>query len=297
MATLSQLEAEPWWDREIVTSPMVGLGLQLRGAYGTGALSIGIKGNVAHLSGGHRSQEWIKNSAWCTNRNYATQAGLAGDQLRYCSALDFAPAAWGSADNRAKMIVLTRRVIDAMKAGRCDELVEVFGTLDGEKVAGWRNDLNVAVSSDSSHLDHIHLRFDRRYVNDNAVMSRTAAILLEDDMAFDAEEKADVRTLPWTYNGAGVGENTSTGNQTNGQPNRQILSYFDELLKGIRSIKAMVPAGMQAKLDAILAAAQDDGDTTVVLPPDAIADLQDIKAALAAVPDAVLDAEAGRLAG
>lgn len=187
MATLAQLQAEPLWGREITTSPMVGLGLQLRTAYGTGALSVGIKGNERHLSGGHRSQEWIKGSAYCTNRNYATQSGLLGDQPRYCAALDFTPGAWGSADNRAKMRVLTGRMITAMKAGLCDEVLEVFGTLDGQTVTGWRNDLNVVVSADSSHLDHIHIRFDRRYCNDNTVMANVAAILLGDDDVSKAE--------------------------------------------------------------------------------------------------------------
>lgn len=189
MATLEQLQAEPWWGRELTTSPMEGLGLQLRAAYKAGPLSVGIKGNERHLNGGHRSQEWIRNSRYCTNDTYTVQSGLSGNQLRYCSALDFTPAEWGSTDNRNKMKVLTKRMVDAMKAGHCDEVIEVFGTLDGRNVTGWRNDLNVVVTSDSSHLDHLHLRFDRRYCNDNAVMSKVAAILLEEeDMALDAQD-------------------------------------------------------------------------------------------------------------
>lgn len=278
MATLAQLEAEPWWDREIVTSPMVGLGLQLRNAYNTGPASVGVKGNAAHLSGGHRSQEWLKRSAYCENRTYATQSNLTGTQLLVCSALDFTPGAWGTADNRAKMRVLTKRTIDAMKAGRCDELLEVFGTLDGKTVTGWRNDLNVVVSSDSSHLDHLHLRFDRRYANDNAVMSKVAAILLEDDMALTDD---DVRKI-WSFTLGASGPNTGVALQATYQ--------------NVGKLLGLTPADLVARLDGILAAAQDDGDTTVVLPPDAIADLQELKAAVAAVPDAVLDAEAARLA-
>jgi hypothetical protein len=51
-------------------------------------------------------------------------------------------------------------------------------------------------------------------------------------------------------------------------------------------------AALAAKLDAILAAAQDDSNTTVVLPPDAIADLQEIKTLIAAVPTAEENAQA-----
>lgn len=189
MATLAQLEDEIWWGREITTSPMTGLGLELRAAYNAGRSAVGIKGNEVHLSGGHRSQEWIKNSRYCENRNYAVQAGLSVDQVRFISALDFVPAEWGTVDNRNKMRVLTGRAINAMKDGRCNEVIECFGTLDGKNVTGWRNDLNVVVTSDSSHLDHIHIRFDRRYCNDNAVMRKVAKILLEDDVLTDAEIK------------------------------------------------------------------------------------------------------------
>jgi hypothetical protein len=279
MATLAQLQSEPWWGREIATSPMAGLGLQLRGEYGTGALSVGVKGNVSHLSGGHRSQEWIKNSAYCTNRNYATQSGLTAEQLRYNAAIDFTPGEWGTADNRAKMRVLTKRVIDAMKAGRCDEALEVFGTLDGKNVTGWRNDLNVVVTADSTHLDHIHIRFDRRYANDNAVMSKMAAILLEDDMPTPEEYAAAV----WKYNAASSANPVSA------------IARLNQAAASAATAAARTPADLDAQLDAILAAALDDGDTTVVLPPEGIAALEEIKASIAAVPEAVLDAEAARL--
>lgn len=200
MATLEQLKSEPWYGREITTSPMVGLGLQFRQAFQAGSGSVGIKGNEAHLSGGHRSQEWIRNSRYCTNRTYTVQTGLTGDQYRYCSALDFTPALWGSADNRAKMRVLTGRMIGAMKAGECEEVIECFGTLDGKNVAGWRNDLNEPASSDDSHLDHIHVRFDRRYCNDNAVMSKVAAILLGDDMALTDDDVKRIADAVWFRN-------------------------------------------------------------------------------------------------
>jgi hypothetical protein len=185
VASYAELEAEPWWDREIVTSPMTALGLQLRAAYGTGADSFGIKGNNKHLSGGHRSQEWINNSAYCTNRTYTVQSGLSGDQTRYVSAFDFTPGAWGSADNRAKMKVLTKRVIDAMKAGLLDELDECFGTLDGVTVTGWNNDRDTTVTADSTHLDHIHCRFDRRYANDNAAALKVQKVMLGDMLTTD----------------------------------------------------------------------------------------------------------------
>lgn len=65
-------------------------------------------------------------------------------------------------------------------------------------------------------------------------------------------------------------------------------------------IAADVPADLTARLDAILAAASNDGQ--VVLPPEAMTELAEIKAAVDALPDAaetadaVLDEQAQRLA-
>lgn len=47
--------------------------------------------------------------------------------------------------------------------------------------------------------------------------------------------------------------------------------------------------GLAGRLDAILAAAQDDGDTTVVLDPAALAELAAVREAVAAVPQATAD--------
>jgi hypothetical protein len=259
MATRQQLEAEPWWDREIVTSPMVGLGLRLRTAYNAGSGSVGIKGNEVHLSGGHRSQEWIKNSRYCENRTYTVQGSLAGDQWRYCSALDFAPGIWGTPDNRRKMIVLTRRAIDAMKAGQIPELIEVFGTLDGVHVTGWRNDLNVVVTSDSSHLDHEHLRFDRRYCNDNAVMSKMAAILLGDDMAITDADANLVADKTWFRD----------VNTESSEPAKTAWATLDDAYDNTNTIKtevAQLKLDVAAILDLLRNGGGSGGSTPAPLP-------------------------------
>lgn len=47
--------------------------------------------------------------------------------------------------------------------------------------------------------------------------------------------------------------------------------------------------GLAARLDAILAAALDDGDTTVVLAPEALAELTAVREAIAAVPQVTAD--------
>lgn len=174
MPLLSQLEAEPWWDREIVTDELAALGATMRQAWGLPADAIGTKGNEVHLRGGHRSQEWIRNSRWCTDRAYTVQAGLTADQIRHVAAFDVTPGEWGTPDNRQRMITITGRIVAARKAGKLPEITEVFGTLDGTTVYG---------GADSSHLDHLHLTFDRRQLHNAELMTRVANILQGDDMA------------------------------------------------------------------------------------------------------------------
>lgn len=182
MPLLAQLEAEPWWDREIVTDELAALGTTMRQAWGLPADAIGTKGNEVHLRGGHRSQEWIRNSRWCTDRAYTVQAGLTADQVRHVAAFDLTPGEWGTPDNRQKMIAITGRIVAARKAGRLPEITEVFGTLDGTTVYG---------GADSSHLDHLHLTFDRRQLHNAGLMTRVADILQGDDVALsDADAKA-----------------------------------------------------------------------------------------------------------
>lgn len=176
MATLGQLRAEPYWDREIVTPELVWLGRQLCAATGRPPGAVGTKGNTAHLYGAHRSQEWLLSSRWCTNRSYTVQRGLAGAQVRHIAALDFTPGAWGTADNRAKVRALTRRLVDAGLARQLPGVHEVLGTLTGQVPVGVDIPEGQLWSVDDSHLDHVHLTFDRRRLTDRAVMERVLAV-------------------------------------------------------------------------------------------------------------------------
>lgn len=248
MATYAQLEAEPWWGREITTSPMTGLGLSLRAAYGTGAASYGMKGNNRHLSGSHRSQEWIKNSAYVSpsGSTYTVQSGLSAEQARYIAGFDFTPGAWGTADNRQKMIVLTRRLTDAMKAGRLPQLRQCFGTLDGVTVYGWDNPTQRRITADDSHLDHIHGGMDRRLANDNTAVAGIGAVMLGDDMSVEdvttgiknAEYAAAKRTaLPGTEGADPTGK---YGRALNDSQNEIAARQLQPVLDAIAALDAKV---------------------------------------------------------
>lgn len=190
MATLLQLQTEPYWSREIVTAELGWLGSQLCARTGQPPGAVGTKGNIAHLSGGHRSQEWIKGSAFCTDRFYTVQPNLTAAQKRHIAALDFTPGVWGTRDNRRKVAALTGRLVDAGRSGRLAGVTEIIGSFDGVHAVGTTLASGATWWGDPSHLDHVHKTFDRRRLQDRAVMERVLAVALgeDDDMATSKEE-------------------------------------------------------------------------------------------------------------
>lgn len=185
MVSYAQLEAEQWWNREIVTTELDWLGDQLCAALGRPRSAFGAKGDNVHLNGGHRSQEWLLRSIHCTNRGYTVQSGLSADQLRHISAGDFTPGAWGTLGNRQLVAAQTRRLWDEAVAGNLPGVVEIQGTLNGTVTAGINLISGVTLRPSSSHLDHWHVRMDRRYLRDAGLMSKILKTVLAggDDMS------------------------------------------------------------------------------------------------------------------
>lgn len=189
MATYAQLQAEPWWGREIQPAPLVQLGNRLCAAHNRPRNAFGIKGDNAHLCGSHRSQEWIENSRFCTDRSYTVRSGLTAAQKRLICGFDYNPG------SEALMIQLCRRLDEAVRAGRLEQVTEWYGNDDGDnRVDGYDNVRNRIATSDSSHLWHVHISFDRRRVNDEAAVRAVGDVLLgqlpeEVDMPLDASDK------------------------------------------------------------------------------------------------------------
>lgn len=193
MPSLAQLQAEPWWRREVITAELAWLGDELCRRTNRPRSAWGDKGNEAHLNGGHRSQEWILNSDWCNNSSYTVQSGLSAEQLRHIGAGDFTPETWGSATNRALMVTHTGNLFAAARAGRLTGLRQIFGTLDGRRPIGLNVLSNSTTVPDDSHLDHLHFTFDRRYLRDAALMARIADIVTGDDMT--PEQQASLENV------------------------------------------------------------------------------------------------------
>lgn len=175
MPTLTQLRSEPWWNREIVTDEARWFQHELCRRTGRPLDAFGCKGNTAHLNGGHRSQEWILHSRYCTSRTYTVQSGLTAEQARYNSAIDFTPGS-----TRA-MIEQCNRIYAAMRAGQLEEVREFYGNINGDKIVdGFNNVANRPASADSSHLWHWHIGIDRRLMGSLPTMEKILAVVLGD---------------------------------------------------------------------------------------------------------------------
>ncbi len=167
MPTYTQLQAERWYNEELATPEMRAFGTRLCTALGVPAANFGSKGDNAHLNGGHRSQAWIENSRYCTNRTYAVEPGLSAEEKRWLSAFDITPK------TRAQMLQISQNLDRVVRSGALEEVVEWFGnTNDDQRVDGWNNIANAVATSDASHLWHLHGRLKRKVLRDPAVFDR-----------------------------------------------------------------------------------------------------------------------------
>lgn len=194
--TRTQLEAEVWWGREVSTPELYFLEAELCTRAGKPITRAGGKGDIRHLSGGHRSQEWLLNSIWCTNHTYTVQPGMTGEMLRWIGAYDWIPGEWGSAANRKAVAAATARIIAEMKLGLLPGLRQVLGTLDGVTPVGYDNVSGNTLHPDSSHLDHVHLTFDRKQMRNRAMMARLADLMIGSAM-----DPKDEDALKWRIEG------------------------------------------------------------------------------------------------
>lgn len=171
----SDITAEIWWDREIVTVPLDKLVDDLCTHYRVPRTNGGTKGNETHRKGRHRSIEWCLNSAFCTNPAYGTTDARdkRGNPL-HIRAFDFE---FPTAD---EFHAACRRLDAAVRAGRCPYLAEWFGTFDGRDVVGWFE--GHPGSADRSHLEHLHGGLWTEFADDPAALAELFNIITGADM-------------------------------------------------------------------------------------------------------------------
>lgn len=184
------ITSESWWGREVNAPTLVELGVKLREHYHLTAGAIGIKGNAAHTQGYHRSANWVRNSAYCTNRTYSvteTTGNRTPANADWCCALDLTLP-------HDDLLAACQRLDEAVRAGRLEKVTEWYGNDDGDsRVDGYDNIRNVVASSDSSHLWHLHLSFDRKRVAEDH--TDVFEILTGADMATAEEIATETLTL------------------------------------------------------------------------------------------------------
>jgi hypothetical protein len=72
---------------------------------------------------------------------------------------------------------VSQRLLNAKNDSRMYACREFYGSTDGRTVIGWDYSGGYAVSSDDSHLWHVHLSILRKYCNDAAALSGIAQVI------------------------------------------------------------------------------------------------------------------------
>lgn len=143
---------------------------QLFGAIQAGiptAINSGIVGDSAHTYGYHRGRDFVSPGDY--SAQYAQD--LAGDGQAACG-LDLTWADGGS------QFAVSQRLLDAAGDPRMAVVREFYGSVDGAHVIGWDYTGGYPVTSDDSHLWHIHLSIHRQFANDWAALAPVADVIV-----------------------------------------------------------------------------------------------------------------------
>ena len=145
----------------------------IRACYDT----VAAKTSSAKLGGIYANKPGYHNCrSQCSSSDYSVQKDY--DKKGNSSASGALDLTLGDAD----MKKMTQRLIDACKAGgnsgKLRALREFFGTTNGYDVTGMDVPGCYWVSSDDSHLWHIHMSSKRQYADDHAAWQDVAAVLL-----------------------------------------------------------------------------------------------------------------------
>jgi hypothetical protein len=139
---------------------------------GSAVLS-GILGDAAHTYGYHRGRNYVSTGDYSV-----IQADDRAGNGEAASALDIN-------FNPADMKLVTSRLIAAVNVRdpRLRALRSFFGTVNGSTVTGKDVRTGAWVSSDSSHLWHVHLSIYRRWADDAAELQNIASVITADAVA------------------------------------------------------------------------------------------------------------------
>ncbi len=186
MPTYAELETEAVYRNELVGPALSAFGVRCRNHFGVGADAFGTKGNNLHLTGRHRSPEWVRLSRFCTRRNYGTTdpRDTRGNQ-RLIRAFDLSLP-------RTVLFDVSRNLDAACRDGRAYMLAEYYGDMgDDSVVDGWFEGHDS--TSDNSHKTHAHGGLWTIYADDAGALGDLFDIMIgtptkEDDMLMLAKD-------------------------------------------------------------------------------------------------------------
>jgi len=89
----------------------------------------------------------------------------------------WAAAALDITPNAADQKTMSQRLLNAKNDSRMAPIREFFGSTNGTSVCGWDYYGGYAVTSDSSHLWHVHISVLRKYTNDVAALQKVADVI------------------------------------------------------------------------------------------------------------------------
>ena len=130
------------------------------------AIMAGIVGDSAHTYGYHRGRNYVGSNDYSVQ----TPPDKKGNG-EAASALDIS---WETAQWQ---YTVSQRLMNAKNDSRMNPIREFFGSIDGRNVCGWDYYGNYSVTSDDSHLWHIHISVLREYADNDAALQGVAAVM------------------------------------------------------------------------------------------------------------------------
>ncbi len=146
------------WDEEYAPDELAWLRTCVKAHWDLTDDDVGIKGDVFHTYGRHRSHRWLLGHNVTSDYSIQDFRDRTPDR-DVLAALDITlpPAPLAEA---------CTALLAASLAGTLPpQVAEWFGTVDGVAVVGWDAIDNAPASSDTSHLSHLHLGFFRARVH------------------------------------------------------------------------------------------------------------------------------------
>jgi hypothetical protein len=132
------------------------------------ALMGGIIGDKAHTYGYHRGRNYVGGN------DYSVQ--LAADKKGNGEAACALDISWSTAQPQYDV---SKRLLNAKHDARLTKVLrEFYGSTDGRTVCGWDYQGGYAVSSDDSHLWHIHISILRQYADDYNSLAPVADVII-----------------------------------------------------------------------------------------------------------------------